>query len=168
MSERSDDSDYIRDGLHLAGWYARADLNPEHVDGIMRDVKDLLHEHSVGDDVARNAEIGQLRRWKAEATTLFDGLQDLGRALGLPLGVLITGPLAIEAAERLRTERDAAVELTHDERLALAEQIRIAFDTPPDQRVIQDTWLYAAAMAEQWYVDRANRRSTWGLTTSPE
>jgi hypothetical protein len=44
---------------------------------------------------------------------------------------------------------------THAERLDLAERIRVAFDTPPNERVIQDTWLYAAAMAEQWYVDRA-------------
>lgn len=56
-----------------------------------------------------------------------------------------------------------AVALTDDERLALAEQIRVAFDTPPDQRVIQDTWLYAAAMAEQWYVDRENRAAAAGV-----
>lgn len=51
-------------------------------------------------------EIERLRRWKAEAMPLFDGLQDLGRALELPLGVLVTGPAAVEAAERLRGERD--------------------------------------------------------------
>lgn len=51
----------------------------------------------------------------------------------------------------------AAPGLTKDERRDLARQLRVAFDTPPEQRVIQDTWLYAAAMAEQWYVDRAAR-----------
>jgi hypothetical protein len=56
------------------------------------------------------------------------------------------------------------VALTDSERLALAERIRIAFDTPPDQRVIQDTWLYAAAMAEQWYVDRAHSTPPEGST----
>jgi hypothetical protein len=53
-------------------------------------------------------EIERLRRWKAEAMPLFDGMQDLGRALDLPLGTLVTGPRAIEAAEVLRAERDAA------------------------------------------------------------
>lgn len=47
--------------------------------------------------------------------------------------------------------------LDYEDRLSLAECIRIAFDTPPDERVIQDSWLYAAAMAEQWYVGRAAR-----------
>ena len=52
-------------------------------------------------------------------------------------------------------ELRARVALSHDERLSLAEQMRVAFDTPPDQRVIQDTWIYAAAMAEAWYVQVA-------------
>lgn len=47
-------------------------------------------------------------------------------------------------------------DLTHEERLALAERLRVAFDTPPDQRMIQDTWLYAAVTAEQFFVDRAH------------
>lgn len=49
-------------------------------------------------------EVERLRRWKAEAISLFDGLQDLGRALGLPLGTLITGPDAVEAAVGLSGE----------------------------------------------------------------
>ena len=53
----------------------------------------------------------------------------------------------------------SAVALTEDERIDLAERIRVAFDTPPDERVVQDTWIYAAAMAEQWYVDRENLRA---------
>lgn len=46
--------------------------------------------------------------------TLFDGLQDLGRALGLPLGVLVTGPLAVEAASNLRERLDRAEAEAHD------------------------------------------------------
>lgn len=57
---------------------------------------------------AETDELERLRAWKREAMTLFDGLQDLGRALDLPLGVLVTGPLALEAANNLRAERDAA------------------------------------------------------------
>lgn len=55
------------------------------------------------------SELDRLRQWKAEATSLFDGLQDLGRALGLPLGTLVTGPDAVRAAEVLRAERDEAL-----------------------------------------------------------
>lgn len=47
-------------------------------------------------------EVKSLRRWKAEASSLFDGMQDLGRALGLSLGTLVTGPDAVAAAEALR------------------------------------------------------------------
>lgn len=53
-------------------------------------------------------ELDRLRAWKQEATPLLDGLQDLGRALDLPLGVLVTGPLAVEAANKLRAQRDIA------------------------------------------------------------
>lgn len=56
-------------------------------------------------------ERDRLRAWKKEAIVLFDGLQDLGRALDLPLGALITGPRALEAANALRAERDQAVEV---------------------------------------------------------
>lgn len=56
------------------------------------------------------SELADLRRWKAEALPVIAGLQELGRALGLPLGEQITGPRAVEAAERLRAERDRAVE----------------------------------------------------------
>jgi hypothetical protein len=47
--------------------------------------------------------VEQLRRWKAEALPVIAGLQDLGRALGLGLGVQITGPVAVEAARVLRS-----------------------------------------------------------------
>ena len=63
--------------------------------------------HAREDVPALLAEVERLKRWKAEATSLFDGLQDLGRALGLPLGTLITGPSAVDAARSLRAERDA-------------------------------------------------------------
>lgn len=53
-------------------------------------------------------ELDRLRAWKAEALTVMDGLQDLGRALGIRLGESITGRTAIDAALDLRNERDAA------------------------------------------------------------
>lgn len=61
------------------------------------------------------------------------------------------------AAGALGTQATAPIPaLTHEESLSLAERIRVAFDAQPDQRVIQDTWLHAAAAAEQWYAERAS------------
>ena len=53
-------------------------------------------------------KVERLTRWKAEALPVMDGLQELGRALGLPLGARITGPLAYVAAEALNTRAEAA------------------------------------------------------------
>ena len=53
------------------------------------------------------AEVERLTRWKREALPVLDGLQELGRALDLPLGTRITGAEALAAVERLTTERDA-------------------------------------------------------------
>lgn len=57
---------------------------------------------------AAEQEAATLRRWKAEALPVIGGLQELGRALGLPLGTQITGPEAVEAAAALRTQVAAA------------------------------------------------------------
>lgn len=54
-------------------------------------------------------ELERLRRWKEESMVVLSGLQDVGRALDLPLGARITGPLAVEAVNRLRAERDNAL-----------------------------------------------------------
>jgi len=56
----------------------------------------------------RYAEVERLRRWKAEATEVILGLQDLGKALDLPLGERITATAATEVAKRLKSERDEA------------------------------------------------------------
>lgn len=63
---------------------------------------------SVADVPDLLAEVERLSRWKAEALPVMDGLQDLGKALGLPLGGRITGPAALEAVERLR-EREQVI-----------------------------------------------------------
>jgi len=92
-------------------------------------------------------EVEALRRWKAEAMSLFDGMQDLGRALGLPLGTLITGPVAVKAAEALRA-KVARVE-------ALAEAA--------------DVWVRAsalrAALADQSAQDGLSRAGTTSVAS---
>lgn len=50
------------------------------------------------------AEVDRLARWKAEATEVMLGLQDLGRALNLPLGERVTGPAALAEIDRLRAQ----------------------------------------------------------------
>ncbi len=50
------------------------------------------------------AEVRRLQRWKTEALPVLDGLQELGKALSIPLGKRITGPDAVQAAERLNAE----------------------------------------------------------------
>ncbi len=52
-------------------------------------------------------ELDDLRRWKTETLEVLAGIRELGRAIDVPLGMLITGPEAIEFAARMRAERDA-------------------------------------------------------------
>ena len=65
-------------------------------------------EHIAGMDPATTlalvAEVRRLRRWKDEALPVMEGLQELGGALGLPLGTRITGRQAVDAALDLRSE----------------------------------------------------------------
>lgn len=63
-----------------------------------------------------------LRRWKSEALIVMEGLQDLGRALGVPLGVSITGPEAVRAAEILR-DRVRRVEEANREHIDRVDEL---------------------------------------------
>lgn len=56
MTDQSSETDAIRRGLHEAGWYARADLNPALVDGIVCDVLDLVRERLTSDDMTRHVQ----------------------------------------------------------------------------------------------------------------
>ena len=66
-------------------------------------------------------QVESLERWKAEATEVMSGLRELGKALGLGLGVQITGPAALAEVARLTAERDALAA-----RLALVEALAAA------------------------------------------
>jgi hypothetical protein len=52
-------------------------------------------------------QVESLERWKFEACEVMSGLRELGRALGLGLGVQITGPAALAEVARLTEEYDA-------------------------------------------------------------
>lgn len=60
------------------------------------------------------AERDELRRWKEEALPVLSGLQNLGRALDVPLGERITGNVAAKRAEELAASV-ARVEALHVE-----------------------------------------------------
>lgn len=66
----------------------------------------LAHQRT---EIARlQHEVEQLSKWKQEALPLLAGLQDLGAALGTPLGTLVTGPLALQHATMLKARAEAA------------------------------------------------------------
>ena len=52
-------------------------------------------------------QVERLEHWKFEALEVMSGLRELGKALGLGLGVQITGPAALAEVARLTAERDA-------------------------------------------------------------
>lgn len=56
-------------------------------------------------------QVESLERWKFEALEVMSGLRELGKALGLGLGVQITGPAALAEVERLTAERDALAQI---------------------------------------------------------
>jgi hypothetical protein len=56
------------------------------------------------------AQIRQLERWKKEAMPVMDGLQELGKALHIPLGERITGPAALEAVQQLQSAAQAVID----------------------------------------------------------
>lgn len=56
------------------------------------------------DLAAARAAVERLQEWKDSASDVMLGLQDLGRALGLPLGSSITGTLAAKVAQRLKAK----------------------------------------------------------------
>lgn len=66
------------------------------------------------------AERDRLQHWKDEASPVMIGLQDLGRALGVPLGTRITGELAAEKARALSSQV-AELRATIDRVRALAD-----------------------------------------------
>ena len=59
-------------------------------------------------------ERDQLARWKEEAMPVMDGLQELGKALRIPLGRRITGPAALEAVQKLRDAAQAFLDAYDD------------------------------------------------------
>ena len=87
-------------------------------------------------------QVESLERWKFEACEVMSGLRELGKALGLGLGVQITGPAALAEVERLTAERDAlAAKVARVESLAGQWERLAEVAINPDSR----EWLQACA-----------------------
>ena len=107
-------ADYDRRGERLWRLAALAGWTPDEADN------DATAELYIKN---RLAEVRLLARWKNEALPVIAGLQELGAALGIPLGKHITGPDALEAVKAL-TARAEAAEQTNQEvsRLAMLDR----------------------------------------------
>ena len=73
-------------------------------------VEGIRQKRRANEAIARaaraEAEVARLQQWKDEAAPVMTGLQDLGRALGIPLGTRITGEVAAEKAAELRATEE--------------------------------------------------------------
>jgi hypothetical protein len=88
--------------------YMRAEIAEAEVERLT-DLCDEFRKREESQDCIRErltAEVERLERWKFEATEVMSGLRELGKALGLGLGVQITGPAALAEVERLTAERE--------------------------------------------------------------
>ena len=98
-AERIGERSRFADGLA-----SRADMLGAALAGSETDTTDQETGHRCEPYYSR---VERLERWKAEALEVMSGLQELGKALGLGLGVQITGPAALAEVARLTAERDA-------------------------------------------------------------
>jgi predicted transcriptional regulator len=88
----------------------------------------------MSDQTEREDELARLRQWKAEATEVILGLQDVGKALKIRPGERITGTVAAETARRLTTraesaearvrELEAALQQSRDDHQGAVEKLR--------------------------------------------
>ena len=88
--------------------YVRAEIAEAEVERLT-DLCDEFRKREESQDCIRErltAEVERLERWKFEATEVMSGLRELGKALGLGLGVQITGPAALAEVTRLTAERE--------------------------------------------------------------
>jgi len=88
--------------------YMRAEIAEAEIERLT-DLCDEFRKREESQDRIRErltAEVERLERWKAEATEVMSGLRELGKALGLGLGVQITGPAALAEVARLTAERE--------------------------------------------------------------
>jgi hypothetical protein len=112
--------------------YVRAEIAEAEVERLT-DLCDEFRKREESQDCIRErltAEVERLERWKFEATEVMSGLRELGKALGLGLGVQITGPAALAEVARLTAERDAliAVGKRQAARLARVEALAEEWD----------------------------------------
>lgn len=111
--EAAAEADYRRCYPKGPGLNVDPDVKPS---GFSDSVRPIVTTALAEVEASITAERDKLRRWKEEALPVLAGLQDLGRALDVPLGQRITGDVAAKRAEELR----AAAALAGAERDELA------------------------------------------------
>lgn len=92
--------------LALVDYDGRLVASGVGVDAVLREsIEQLEHAQQAANDAI--GERDRLQRWKDEALPVLEGLQELGKALDLPLGERITGPAALDAVNDLIADRDS-------------------------------------------------------------
>ncbi len=87
----------LRHNVHSSNnrvdWYdeEQCDKDAEFIAHAPEDIANLIKE------------VERLEHWKSEALEVIDGIQELGHALGLPLGERVTGETALEKARELHS-----------------------------------------------------------------
>jgi len=74
------------------------------------------------------AEVDRLTRWRTEMLEVLRGLQELGKALGLPLGEQITGQAAVVALQDERESHGAAIARAEAAEQAVQRVRALAYD----------------------------------------
>jgi hypothetical protein len=109
-------------------------------------------------------DLDALKRWKAEAMAVMSGLEELGRALGIPLGVSVTARAVVDAALELRqggSQDPSADEIDAGMRAMYENEaiVDINGDIVPWEHVRETS---------PWSVDRYRRAVTAVLTAAEE
>ena len=115
--------------------YVRAEIAEAEVERLT-DLCGEFRKREESQDCIRErltAEVERLERWKFEALEVMSGLRELGKALGLGLGVQITGPAALAEVTRLTVERDALAA-----QVARVEALAEWFDSVQAEHLSQD------------------------------
>ena len=101
------------------------------------------------------AERDALAAWKAGALPVLDGLQELGRALGLPLGERITGPNAVASAEQIKAERDALRAEARSWEEKAVDYAEVLESVTAERDALREPYLRIAEAARAWaWADR--------------
>lgn len=94
-------------------------------------------------------EVERLEAWKAEALEVMASLPELGKALGLPLGVQVTGPATLDEVARL-----TGIEAHRDNLAAMIRRLSEFLDSRS-----LDSWKHGACWAAEYAIKSLTARA---------